>query len=109
MTLPRKRNGRTWEQYVKDVNDLAVRRYLERKPFMQSRYQWKNNARRERMVRAAEKLHLLSQGLTIKQIAAKFNVTPDAVRMQLRFAREQLKADSNTHAIAIAFRKGLLK
>lgn len=57
-----------------------------------------------------ERLNLvyLSHGLTGKQIADRRGVRQDTVYRQLGWARDKLEARSNCHAVAIAYRRGLI-
>lgn len=54
-------------------------------------------------------LQYLADGLTYKQIARKFQTTYQVINNYMRWIRLDLEADSTIHAVAIAFRRGLIK
>jgi DNA-binding CsgD family transcriptional regulator len=58
--------------------------------------------------RHLECLRYRSHGLTYRQTAEAMNLTPGSVLMYLKYAREELRAKSTTHACCIALRLGLI-
>lgn len=79
------RNGRrTREQYLQDMRELKMRRALS---FL------------ERM----------TDGLNKNEVAALMYVQPCTVKANLCWLYERLGASTNAQAVAICFRKGLLK
>jgi DNA-binding NarL/FixJ family response regulator len=64
---------------------------------------------RERLTsRELEILQLISEGLTNKQIANRLSLSAETVKSHVSAVHAKLDADSRAHAVAIAFRHGLL-
>ena len=59
--------------------------------------------------RQLEILKLIADGLTTKSISDRLEIGPDGVNAHLRTIFSRLGASSRTEAVAIAFRKHLLK
>jgi DNA-binding CsgD family transcriptional regulator len=53
-------------------------------------------------------LSAVANGLTIEMAAQMFDVKPSTVSSQLDTCRVKLRAKNTTHAVAIAFRQGLI-
>jgi DNA-binding CsgD family transcriptional regulator len=58
--------------------------------------------------REHEVLHLVAMGVPVDQIATQLYLSAHTVRTHIRNARIKLGASSRAHAIALAFRAGLL-
>jgi DNA-binding NarL/FixJ family response regulator len=58
---------------------------------------------------AVRVLRLIAEGKTVAEIAREMRVTQYAVRAHVRFALAELEAVNRPHAVAIAFREGLLR
>jgi LuxR family maltose regulon positive regulatory protein len=56
-----------------------------------------------------EVLQLIADGLTTKRIAARLCLSAETVKSHLGVIYAKLGADSRAHAVAIAFRQGLLR
>jgi DNA-binding NarL/FixJ family response regulator len=54
-------------------------------------------------------LRLLATGLVQKQIAAELNLSYGTTKVHIQKVLAKLHAENATHAVAIGFRKGLLK
>lgn len=63
---------------------------------------------RELTPRQREMLVLVAEGMTIPEIAAHLFLSEHTVKTHLREAQNRLAARTRAHAIAIAFRLGLL-
>ena len=59
--------------------------------------------------RRLEALRHMADGCTVRGTARAMGVTANTVKTLLRLARAALGADSTTHAVAVAFRRGLLR
>src|SRR5215471_17079322 len=59
--------------------------------------------------REMELLSLMADGLTDVEIAEKLSISPKTMRSRLHALRIKMQARTRTHAIAIAFRRGLLE
>ena len=59
--------------------------------------------------RQVQILQLLADGITTEEIPLKLGLSWYTIRAHIRYARSRLKARSIAHAIAIAFRKGIIK
>ncbi len=55
-----------------------------------------------------ETLVLLSEGLTTLEIARKWNISKRAVEWRIEQMKRKLKAKTLSHAISIAYKKGIL-
>jgi two-component system, NarL family, response regulator len=58
--------------------------------------------------RELEVLELISEGFSNKQIANKLGLSAETVKSHVRALLKKLRANSRTHAVAIALREGLL-
>src|SRR5438094_5031778 len=58
--------------------------------------------------RELELLTLMADGLTDGEIAEKLSISAKTMRSRLHAMRLKMQARTRTHAIAIAFRRGLL-
>lgn len=54
-------------------------------------------------------LALIADGLTKEQVAERLHLSPNTVKSHTWNIRAQLKARNVAHAVAIAYRKGLLQ
>ncbi len=59
--------------------------------------------------RELEVVQLYANGYTVKRIAAKLNIADSTVSLYTKIARQKLATNTITHAVAEAFRKGLIK
>ena len=59
--------------------------------------------------RELQLLALMADGLTDAEIAEKLSISPKTMRSRLHALRMKLQARTRTHAVAIAFRRGLLE
>ena len=67
-----------------------------------------SQAREQLSARELEILQLISEGLTNKQIANRLWLSVETVKSHVSSVHAKLRADSRAHAVAIAFRQGLL-
>lgn len=74
---------------------------------MSSSLKWLE-ARERLSTRELEILELISEGLTNKQIANRLWLSVETVKSHVSAVHAKLGADSRAHAVAIAFRQGLL-
>src|SRR5438094_10678710 len=58
--------------------------------------------------RELELLYLMADGLTDTEIAEKLSISAKTMRSRLHALRMKMQARTRTHAVAIAFRRGLL-
>lgn len=58
--------------------------------------------------RETASLRLLSEGLSVEEIAARLGVGPPTVKTFLARAAKKLRARTREHAVAIAIRRGLI-
>ena len=58
--------------------------------------------------RELELLTLMADGLTDAEIAEKLSISAKTIRSRLHAVRMKMHARTRTHAVAIAFRRGLL-
>ena len=58
--------------------------------------------------RELELLNLMADGLTDTEIAEKLSISAKTMRSRLHALRMKMQARTRTHAVAIAFRRGLL-
>src|SRR5581483_9553892 len=58
--------------------------------------------------RELELLQLMADGLTDAEIAEKLSISAKTMRSRLHAPRMKMQARTRTHAVAIAFRRGLL-
>ncbi len=56
-----------------------------------------------------ELLQQIADGAQVKQLAGKYRLTEDAIARHASRLRFKLDARSAAHAVAIGFRKGLIK
>ncbi len=59
--------------------------------------------------RELELLQLMADGLSDPEIAEKLSLSPKTIRSRQHALRMKMQARSRTHAVAIAFRRGLLE
>jgi len=59
--------------------------------------------------RELELLTLMADGLTDAEIAEKLSISAKTMRSRLHTLRMKMHARTRTHAVAIAFRRGLLE
>jgi DNA-binding NarL/FixJ family response regulator len=59
--------------------------------------------------RELELLYLMADGLTDAEIAEKLSISAKTMRSRLHALRMKMQARTRTHAVAIAFRRGLLE
>ena len=59
--------------------------------------------------RELQLLALMADGLTDAEIAEKLAISPKTMRSRLHALRMKMHARTRTHAVAIAFRRGLLE
>ncbi len=59
--------------------------------------------------RELQLLTLMADGLTDAEIAEKLAISPKTMRSRLHALRMKMHARTRTHAVAIAFRRGLLE
>jgi DNA-binding NarL/FixJ family response regulator len=59
--------------------------------------------------RELELLTLMADGLTDAEIAEKLSISAKTMRSRLHTLRMKMQARTRTHAVAIAFRRGLLE
>jgi len=59
--------------------------------------------------RELQLLTLMADGLTDTEIAEKLGISPKTMRSRLHALRMKMQARTRTHAVAIAFRRGLLE
>jgi DNA-binding CsgD family transcriptional regulator len=59
--------------------------------------------------RELELLQLMADGLSDREIAEKLSISPNTIRSRQHMLRMKMQARSRTHAVAIAFRRGLLE
>ena len=59
--------------------------------------------------RELELLTLMADGLTDVEIAEKLSISAKTMRSRLHALRMKMQARTRTHAVAIAFRRGLLE
>jgi DNA-binding CsgD family transcriptional regulator len=59
--------------------------------------------------RAVAVLRLIAQGQTVDGIALQMGVTRYRVRKRWRMIQAELGANTRSHAVAIAWRKGLIR
>jgi DNA-binding NarL/FixJ family response regulator len=59
--------------------------------------------------RELELLYLMADGLTDAEIAEKLGISAKTMRSRLHTLRMKMQARTRTHAVAIAFRRGLLE
>jgi DNA-binding NarL/FixJ family response regulator len=59
--------------------------------------------------RELELLSLMADGLTDAEIAEKLSISVKTMRSRLHALRMKMQARTRTHAVAIAFRRGLLE
>jgi len=59
--------------------------------------------------REMELLSLMADGLTDAEIAEKLSISAKTMRSRLHTLRIKMQARTRTHAVAIAFRRGLLE
>jgi DNA-binding NarL/FixJ family response regulator len=59
--------------------------------------------------RELQLLTLMADGLTDVEIAEKLSISPKTMRSRLHALRMKMHARTRTHAVAIAFRRGLLE
>ena len=59
--------------------------------------------------RELELLSLMADGLTDAEIAEKLSISAKTMRSRLHTLRIKMQARTRTHAVAIAFRRGLLE
>src|ERR1700758_1724035 len=59
--------------------------------------------------RELELLTLMADGLTDAEIAEKLSISAKTMRSRLHALRMKMQARTRTHAVAIAFRRGLLE
>jgi DNA-binding NarL/FixJ family response regulator len=59
--------------------------------------------------RELQLLALMADGLTDAEIAEKLSISPKTMRSRLHALRMKMHARTRTHAVAIAFRRGLLE
>jgi DNA-binding CsgD family transcriptional regulator len=67
-----------------------------------------SQAREPLSARELEILQLISEGLTNKEIANRLRLSVETVKSHVSSVHAKLRADSRAHAVAIAFRHGLL-
>src|SRR5437588_297356 len=58
--------------------------------------------------RELDLLQLMADGLTDAEIAEKLSISAKTMRSRLHALRMKMQARTRTHAVAIAFRRGLL-
>jgi DNA-binding NarL/FixJ family response regulator len=58
--------------------------------------------------RGLQVLQLLAEGMTNSEIAARIYVAPETVKKHVAAVLNALGAENRAHAVAIAFRRGLL-
>ena len=59
--------------------------------------------------RELDLLQLMADGLTDAEIAEKLSISAKTMRSRLHTLRKKMHARTRTHAVAIAFRRGLLE
>jgi DNA-binding NarL/FixJ family response regulator len=59
--------------------------------------------------RELELLYLMADGLTDAEIAEKLGISAKTMRSRLHALRMKMQARTRTHAVAIAFRRGLIE
>ena len=58
--------------------------------------------------RELEMLHLISEGLTNREIARRLSLSEETVKVHVRHLFGRLQARSRAHAVAIGFRRGVV-
>jgi DNA-binding CsgD family transcriptional regulator len=53
-------------------------------------------------------LHLISEGLTNREIARRLSLSEETVKVHVRHLFGRLQARSRAHAVAIGFRRGVV-
>jgi len=56
-----------------------------------------------------ETLQLIADGFTNREIAALLGVSEDTVKARMRVVFAKLRTRSRSHAVALGFRRGLLR
>jgi DNA-binding CsgD family transcriptional regulator len=59
--------------------------------------------------RELEVLELVSEGLSTREISRRLWITEETVKTHVRRMHNRLAARTRAHAVAIAFRKGILR
>lgn len=91
-----------------DERQLERLRELRRRPLRRQQRSAVRHATGPLTTRQHLVLALVAEGLSNREIAALFVVSEETVKSQLRVVLAKLDAKSRAHAVAIAFRRGLL-
>ena len=65
--------------------------------------------RRKITPRELDVLRLVAEGLSTREIAARLWITEETVKTHIRRLHDRLGARTRAHAVAIAFRSGILR
>ena len=60
-------------------------------------------------VREIEVLRYIAAGFTAKEVGVKLGIALDTIKTHIAGIRRKLKAKNSAHAVALAFRQGILK
>lgn len=66
-------------------------------------------SRKELSAREMTMLHLISEGLSNKEMAAEIGVSPETVKFHVANVIEKLGARDRTHAVMLALRRGVMR
>lgn len=90
----------------------AIRRVAAGRRYFSERVQemlYERHSRKELSHREVTMLHLISEGLSNKEMAAQLGVSPETVKFHVTNLIGKLGARDRTHAVVLALRRGVMR